>query len=150
MSITGTPFAGWQRSFRYRRPSRKLVGELVKRKRTCPCEGQTLDRLLQPTVMALLVKEPLHGYALIDRLKDSPLMKGSAPDPTGVYRLLNTLEEQGMVSHAWSESEEGPAKRLYKLTSSGRTCVEEWIDTLDGYHKDIGRLVKMMRKVKSA
>ena len=119
-----------------------------KHKRTCPCEGQTLDSLLQPTVMALLVEGPLHGYALIEELKESPLMKGNAPDPTGVYRLLNSLEEQGVVSHSWSESEGGPAKRVYKLTPSGRKCVDKWIDTLDGYQKDIGRLVKMMRKIK--
>ena len=101
--------------------------------------------------MALLVEGPLHGYALIERLKDSPLMKGNTPDPTGVYRLLNTLEEQGVVSHTWSESEEGrPAKRLHKLTPSGRECVDKWIDTLVGYQKDIGRLVKMMRRAKPA
>jgi PadR family transcriptional regulator len=122
----------------------------MKRKRLCACEGHTLDRLLQPTVMVFLTEGPLHGYALIDRLKDSPLMKGNAPDPTGIYRLLNTLEEQGIVSHTWSESEEGPAKRLYKLTPSGKKCVDKWIDTLDRYQKDIGRLVKMMRKVKPA
>jgi DNA-binding PadR family transcriptional regulator len=122
----------------------------MKRKRICPCEGQSLDRLLQPTVMALLTEGPLHGYALIERLKDSPLMKGNAPDPTGVYRLLNTLEEQGTVSYTWSESEGGPAKRLYKLTPSGRKCVDKWIKTLDGYQKDIGRLVKMMGNVKPA
>jgi DNA-binding PadR family transcriptional regulator len=120
----------------------------MKRKRICACEGQTLDRLLQPTVMALLAEGPLHGYAMIERLRDSPLMKGNAPDPTGVYRLLNTLEEQNMVSHAWSESEEGPAKRLYELTASGRKCLGKWIDTLDGYQKDVGRLVKMMRKTR--
>jgi len=98
--------------------------------------------------MALLAEGPLHGYAMIERLRDSPLMKGNAPDPTGVYRLLNTLEEQNMVSHAWSESEEGPAKRLYALTASGRKCLGKWIDTLDGYQKDVGRLVKMMRKTR--
>jgi len=121
----------------------------MKRKRSCPCEGHTLDRLLQPTVMALLVEGPLHGYALIERLKDSPLMKGNAPDPTGIYRLLNNLEEQGSVSYTWVAGD-GPAKRLYKLTASGRKCVDKWIDTLDGYHKDIGRLVRTMRKIRSA
>jgi len=118
----------------------------MKRKRTCPCEGQTLDHLLQPTVMALLVEGPLHGYALIERLRDSPLMKGNAPDRMGVYRLLNRLEEQGMVSHAWCESDQGPSRRLYELTSSGQKCLIKWIDTLDGYRKDIGRLITIMRK----
>jgi len=88
----------------------------------------------------------LHGYALIEKLKDSPLMKGNAPDRMGVYRLLSRLAEQGVVTHAWSESDEGPSKRLYELTPSGQDCLLKWIDTLDSYRKDIGRLTKMMRK----
>ena len=90
---------------------------------SCSCDGRTLDRLLQPTVMALLIEGPLHGYALIEKLKDSPLTKGNAPDRMGVYRLLARLEEQEIVSHAWSESKEGPAKRLYELTPSGQKCL---------------------------
>ena len=96
--------------------------------------------------MALLTEEPLHGYALIDRLKNSPLMSGCTPDPTGVYRLLNSLEEQGLVRHGWSQSKMGPAKRLYELTPSGKECVSKWIDTLDQYQKGVARLITMMRK----
>ena len=119
----------------------------MKRQRVCACEGHTLDRLLQPLVMALLVEEPAHGYALVDRLKDSPMMNGAAPDPTGLYRLLNNLEEQGLVTHAWSESEEGPSKRLYELTDQGKCCVGKWIETLDRYRDKIGQLVEMLRSL---
>ena len=112
----------------------------------CSCEGQTLDRLLQPTVMAFLSKEPVHGYSLVEKLKESPLMNGVAPDRMGVYRLLNRLEEQGLVTHAWSDSEEGPAKRIYELTASGRNCLTEWINTLDEYKSNIERLIEMMKK----
>ena len=57
-----------------------------------------------------------------------------------------TLEEQGVVTHAWSESDEGPSKRLYELTSLGQDCLLKWINTLDGYRKDIGRLITTMHK----
>ncbi|HUT10917.1 MAG TPA: PadR family transcriptional regulator [Thermoguttaceae bacterium] len=114
-------------------------------KRTCPCEGHTLDRLLQPSVMALLKTGPLHAYALVEQLKDSPLMMGCRPDPSGVYRLLNRLEKQGLVEHDWGESKQGPSKRLYRLTSSGKKCLRKWVKTLDAYQRAIARLVSSMR-----
>jgi len=73
-------------------------------------------------------------------------MNGVAPDRMGVYRLLNRLEEQGLVSHAWTDSEEGPSKRIYELTASGRNCLTEWINTLDEYKSNIERLIEMMKK----
>lgn len=113
--------------------------------RCCACEGHTLDRLLQPTVMALLSEGPAHGYALVERLKVSPLMKGSKPDGSGVYRLLGALEDQGHVSHRVAESELGPSKRVFELTESGRQCLKNWIGTLECYQQDIVKLVEMMR-----
>ena len=35
-------------------------------KPSCPCEGQTLDRHLQPTILAVLAEGPLHGAARAD------------------------------------------------------------------------------------
>ena len=115
-------------------------------RRVCACEGQTLDRLLQPTVMALLAKGPQHGYALVERLKDSPLMRGTKPNDTGVYRLLAALQDQGLVTHQVAASEIGPGKRVYELTTRGRGCLTKWINTLDGYHRAIAELVELMRK----
>ena len=116
--------------------------------RCCACEGHTLDRLLQPTVMALLSEGPRHGYELVERLSESPLLAGTKPNDTGVYRLLKLLEEQGLVRHELTESRSGPSKRVYELTDSGRGCLDKWIETLDGYHRAIAELVAMMRKAR--
>jgi DNA-binding PadR family transcriptional regulator len=121
----------------------------VNPKRPCACEGDTLDRLLQPTVMALLVEGPQHGYALVERLRESPLMRGVKPDDTGVYRLLNSLEEQRLVRHRLAESEQGPSKRVYELTKPGRDCLSKWTSTLDEYRRAISQLVAMMRKAEA-
>jgi DNA-binding PadR family transcriptional regulator len=115
-------------------------------KPVCACEGHTLDRLLQPAVMAFLAEGPQHGYALVERLKDSPLMQGTKPNDTGVYRLLSTLDDQGLVAHQLAASDMGPGKRVYELTAPGRKCVTKWINTLDGYQRSIAELVDLMRK----
>ena len=99
--------------------------------------------------MALLVDGPQHGYALVNRLSESPLLEGTKPDDTGVYRLLKILEGQGLVRHEVAESELGPSKRVYELTDSGRECLGKWTETLDKYHRAIAKLVAMLRKATS-
>jgi DNA-binding PadR family transcriptional regulator len=116
---------------------------------SCPCEGQTLDRHLQPTILAYLADGCEHGYTLADRLSHSPLMNGCRPDRPGVYRVLVAMESQGLVSHAVTASESGPAKRMYRLTPTGKACLGKWISTLEGYQTDIGRLLTMMRQARS-
>jgi DNA-binding PadR family transcriptional regulator len=113
---------------------------------SCPCEGQTLDRHLQPTILAILTEGPLHGYAIVERLARSPLMNGCKPDRPGVYRALNTMEDQGVVTHTWTPSQNGPSKRLYDLTSKGRTCLTKWTATLDRYRQEIAELIAMMKR----
>ena len=121
----------------------------MKAKRCCACEGHTLDRLLQPTVMALLAEGPQHGYVLVKKLSESPLLKGKKPDDTGVYRLLKTLEEQRLVRHEVAESHSGPSRLAYELTDQGRECLSEWAATLDQYHRDIAKLVKILLKAET-
>jgi DNA-binding PadR family transcriptional regulator len=119
-------------------------------KPSCPCEGQTLDRHLQPTILAILAKGSLHGYAIVDQLARSPLMNGCKPDRPGVYRALNAMDKQGVVTHAWSPSQSGPAKRLYELTPAGRTCLRKWTTTLDDYRQRIDALVTTLRDAVAA
>lgn len=114
--------------------------------RVCACEGRNLDRLLQPTVLSLLAAGPLHGYALLQQLECSPLAQGTRPDATGVYRLLSALEAQGLASCSLLESEAGPAKRVYRLTSRGHKCLRTWIETLDRYQQGVAELVAVMRR----
>ena len=116
------------------------------KKPLCPCEGRTLDRHLRPTILAILAEAPLHGYAIVEQLARSPLMNGCKPDRPGVYRALDAMDKQGVVAHAWSPSQSGPAKRLYKLTPAGRTCLRKWTATLDNYRQGLDALVTTLRE----
>ena len=51
-------------------------------------------------------------------------------DVGNLYRVLRSLEEQGLVSSEWDESVPGPAKRTYELTEAGREALERWAASL--------------------
>jgi len=69
-----------------------------------------------------------HGAALIARLDDLCL----APDGVDVgmaYRTLREFEAEGLVRSTWV-TDEGPARRTYRLTDEGREALDEWISVM--------------------
>ena len=112
----------------------------------CPCVGATLDKLLQPALLAILAEGPLHGYELARRLGDIPGFLDVPPDVSGIYRLLKTMEARGMVVADWDVPETGRAKRLYSITEAGRHCLKLWHRTLQDYRETVDALLKVTRK----
>ena len=112
----------------------------------CPCHGTTLDKLIHPAILTILAMKPLHGYELAKKISKIPNYFDKAPDVSGVYRTLKSLESLGMVTSDWSVSEEGRPKRLFTITDEGRQCLETWNTTLQNYHKAIGSLLKAIQK----
>lgn len=114
----------------------------------CACTGKSLARIVQPAVLAVLADEPLHGYLIVQRLMDLKMFREDAPDAAGVYRVLRTMEAEGLVTAVWNLGEAGPAKRCFQLTVVGRACMERWIPTLEEYANSIEDLVGAIRKRK--
>ena len=112
---------------------------------TCPCTGGTLDKLIQPAILAVLAKGPLHGYKLAERIGGMPLFKGRKPDVSGVYRALKAMEGKDFVVASWDLSDSGPAKKSYRLTEAGEQCLFRWIETLEQYRQGITVLLKTAR-----
>ena len=108
----------------------------------CAVLGKSLSRLTQPSILTVLAAHdgPLHGYAIIQEMAQGPMYGGSAPDPTGIYRILKQMENNGLITSAWDTSESGPAKRCYELTDEGRACLRRWIDSLACYKASIEEL----------
>jgi len=115
----------------------------------CPCVGATLDKLVQPAMLAVLVEGPLHGYELARKIVEIPHFLDEVPDVSGVYRMLKTLEARGMVTSDWDVSHGERPKRLFTITDDGRQCLALWGETLRNYHKAIGSLLKTVQKAAS-
>ena len=113
---------------------------------TCPCEGGTLDRLIQPAIFVVLAAGPLHGYRLVERIGELPGFAGHKPDASGVYRFLKAMERKSLVAAAWDISASGPAKKCYRLTPAGKQCLRRWIKTLEIYRRGVSGLLGAARK----
>ena len=111
----------------------------------CPCSGKSLARLVQPAVMAVLAKGSAHGYAIVREVGNLTAFHGQAPDPTGVYRVLKTMEDRSLVVSRWDLADAGPARRCYELTEAGRDCLREWSRTLEQYRQAVTALLRLIR-----
>ena len=115
----------------------------------CPCSGVTLDKLIQPAILAVLADEASHGYRIAERIGEMPNFGGVKPDVSGIYRFLKSMEAKGLVIASWDTPSKGHAKRLYEITTAGEACLGRWVETLDGYRKAITSLLNVARAAAS-
>ncbi|MFC6080710.1 PadR family transcriptional regulator [Sphaerisporangium aureirubrum] len=82
----------------------------------------------QEVVLAMLAKEPSHGYQLRARLRDALGPLGDAMNAGQVYVTLNRLEKAGLLAVERSaEDGERSDRKVYALTADGQQRVAEWI-----------------------
>ncbi len=112
----------------------------------CPCAGTTLDKLIQPAILAVLAEGPLHGYRLAERIGGMPGFAGQKPDVSGIYRFLKAMQRNGFVVSSWDLSEAGPAKKCYQITPAGRCCLRRWLKTLQQHREAVTALLRVVRK----
>ena len=85
-------------------------------------------RFLEPALLLLLRGRPTHGYELLDEL---PALTGTGRvDVGGVYRVLRSMEEDGLVTSEWRDDLPGPTKRTYELTADGARALDRWAESL--------------------
>jgi len=73
---------------------------------------------LDPVILAVLARDALHGYAMIEELKARSGGELDLAEGT-VYPALHRLERRGLLRSSWTTAE-GRRRRVYRLTASGR------------------------------
>jgi DNA-binding PadR family transcriptional regulator len=79
-------------------------------------------------LLALLAKEPAHGYELKTQLEQ---VFGEAYPSTNIgqiYVTLQRLERDGLVRSQDVVQATRPNKRVYELTPAGRQALSAWVD----------------------
>jgi transcriptional regulator len=70
-------------------------------------------------VLRVLTRQPLHGYAIAQTIKQLSRDELSVEEGS-LYPALQKLLVKGWVKAAWRESESGRQVREYRITPSGR------------------------------
>jgi PadR family transcriptional regulator PadR len=84
--------------------------------------------ILELAVMGVLYHERHYGYSLVRVLTET----GSISLKEGtIYPILARLDRDGLVRAEWVESDQGPPRKYYALTLSGRQLFDELSQEFD-------------------
>jgi DNA-binding PadR family transcriptional regulator len=78
-------------------------------------------------LLALLAKEPAHGYELKLALEQTFGEAYPSPNIGQIYVTLKRLEQDGLVRSQDVEQTTRPNKRVYELTPAGREALSNWV-----------------------
>src|ERR1700758_933984 len=79
----------------------------------------TLDLL----ILKAIAVEPVHGYAIAQRL--GQVLRGVVQVPEGsLYPALHRLENRGFLAADWKRTETGREAKFYRLTKKGHKQLE--------------------------
>jgi DNA-binding PadR family transcriptional regulator len=82
---------------------------------------------MREALLAILSKEPSHGYELHQRLSAALDDSGGGLNVGQVYVTLTRLERAGLVAVRDIEQSSRPDKKVYEATAAGREVARAWL-----------------------
>jgi DNA-binding PadR family transcriptional regulator len=104
-------------------------------------------RGMEPFVLLQIAQGPAHGYD-IARTIGALGFRRAAEDPSVLYKLLRTFEDEGMVTSDWAIAEAGAPRRIYELTTKGHEYLAQRADDLERQQARIALFLEQFAKWK--
>lgn len=98
----------------------------------------TLDLL----ILKVVALGPVHGYAIAQRLEQVSQHVVQVPQGS-LYPALHRLENRGLLSADWKETETGREAKFYRLTARGRAQLETEAASWERLTEAIGLILKL-------
>jgi PadR family transcriptional regulator len=98
----------------------------------------TLDLL----ILKMLALEPLNGWAVSQRLKQTSRDVLQVSDGS-LYPALHKLEHEGWITAEWRPSENNRRARYYSLTRSGRRALARETEQWERLSRAISMVVRL-------
>lgn len=102
-------------------------------------KAQMRKGVLEYCILLVLNGEPLYASNIIDALREAKMIVVEGT----LYPLLTRLKNSGLLTYRWEESTQGPPRKYYELTDSGKKFLGELEDSW-------GELVEAVAKVKNS
>ena len=83
---------------------------------------------MRQTLLALLAKEPAHGYELKQALEQTFGAAYPQPNIGQIYVTLGRLENNGLIRWQDVSQSSRPNKRVYEITDAGREDLAKWFE----------------------
>ena len=77
--------------------------------------------LLEFLVMKIIAAESVYAADILNRLSSTEF---NTQEGT-LYPLLSKMRRDGLLEYEWRESENGPPRKYYQLTTRGRSRLKE-------------------------
>jgi PadR family transcriptional regulator PadR len=84
-------------------------------------KAQMRKGVLEYCILLVLDGEPLYASNIIEALKEAKMIVVEGT----LYPLLTRLKNAGLLTYRWEESTQGPPRKYYELTESGRKFLTE-------------------------
>jgi DNA-binding PadR family transcriptional regulator len=104
-------------------------------------------QLARDVVLALIVDQPRHGWAIQEELAPhGPIGRAWTLSRQLVYRAIDTLESDGLVKRAKPKDGGGGDKVVISPTAKGKSHAQKWLDEPVAHLRDVRTelVVKMM------
>lgn len=92
-------------------------------------KAAVIEGSLEPAVLLLLQEADGYGYELAGALQERGFVGGRVL-PARVYETLRRLEQANAMRAYDEGSPDGPARRRYRITASGRQHLASWVKAL--------------------
>ena len=103
--------------------------------------GKLLYGCLETLVLAVLAKEPMHGYALKWTLAEKSQYH-IQPGFGRLYPLLTNLKRRGLITVSIESAGISRVRKVYALTSRGRTRLEFLLRQWNGFQSAANTFLK--------
>lgn len=84
-------------------------------------KAQMKKGVLEYCILSIISKKDCYASELINELKNSKLIVVEGT----LYPLLTRHKNAGLLSYRWEESTQGPPRKYYTLTDSGKEFMKE-------------------------
>ena len=101
-------------------------------------KAQMRKGVLEYCILLVIDGKPLYASDIIESLKKAKMIVVEGT----LYPLLTRLKNSGLLTYRWEESTQGPPRKYYELTESGRKFLGELEDSW-------GELVEAVSTVKN-
>jgi len=111
----------------------------------CTGTRHHMERFMEICLLLLLYQEASHGYTLAEQLDTFGFSKKEL-NMGSLYHTLRKMEKDSLVTSSWEEGKQGPRKRVYQITDTGKGNLKNWIEILKKRKERISRLINHYEK----